>query len=75
MVPNPTAIAMAHIRVFLARSGFPAPKFCAAKDETAASIEEGIKKNIPITFSTIPTAAASAKPLLFAKMVIIRNDI
>ena len=66
---------MAYFSVFDARSCLPAPIFCAASAETVASIEDGTMKSALITFSTIPTAAASFKPRLFAITVIMINAI
>ena len=52
----------------------PAPIFWAESAETDESIEDGTKNKIPIIFSTIPTAAESLSPRLFAIIVIIINE-
>lgn len=49
---------MAQNRVCFARSGFPAPRFCAPSAETADSIDDGTRNRKPMIFSTIPTAAS-----------------
>ena len=54
--PNPQARPMAQNRVCFARSGFPAPRFCAPSAETADSIDDGTRNRKPMIFSTIPTA-------------------
>ena len=71
--PNPPAIQMAYFKVAAARSGFPAPTFWAPKADTVDNMEDGTKNRKLITFSTIPTAAASVRPLLFAIIVIMIN--
>jgi hypothetical protein len=53
-----------------ARRSFPAPMFWADRAETADSMEEGTRNTMPINFSTMPTAAASASPRRLAMMVI-----
>ena len=60
---------VAYFRVCDARSCFPAPIFCAESAETVASMDEGMIKIALIIFSTIPTAAASFRPLWFAMTV------
>ena len=64
---------MAYFKVAAARSGFPAPTFWAPKADTVDNMEDGTKNRKLITFSTIPTAAASVRPLLFAIIVIMIN--
>lgn len=66
-----TLIIVAYLSVALARSGLPAPRFWAEITETVESSDDGTRNNIPISFSTIPTAAASSSPRLLAIMVII----
>ena len=61
-MPNPAASMTAYRSVRMARSGLPAPIFCAPSAETVESIEDGIRNRKPITFSTIPTAAAAFSP-------------
>ena len=73
--PNPTASITAYCSVCIARSGLSAPMFCAPSAETVESIEEGIKNRKLITFSTIPTAAASFSPRWLAIIVITINAI
>ena len=75
IVPNTTVIRIPIQRVCRARSCFPAPAFCAESTETADSMQDGTKNKMPIIFSTMPTAAALFNPLLFAIIVIIRNEI
>lgn len=60
--PKLIEIIIAYFNVFVARSSFPAPIFCAAIAETADSIEDGTKNTKLMIFSTIPTAAASFNP-------------
>ena len=43
--------------------------FWADKAETADSMEEGTRNTMPMNFSTMPTAAASASPRRLAMMV------
>ena len=62
-------MVVAQASVWLARSCFPAPIFCAHRAETVDSIEDGTRKNRLIIFSTMPTAAASFKPRRLAIMV------
>ena len=69
ITPKPTAMAVAYHRVRRARRSFPAPIFWADRAETADSMEEGTRNTMPINFSTIPTAAASASPLRLAMIV------
>jgi len=55
-------MAMAYQRVCTARSGLPAPIFCAPSADAVDSMDEGTRNRKPITFSTMPTAAASVRP-------------
>ena len=73
--PNPQARPMAQNRVCFARSGFPAPRFCAPSAETADSINDGTRNRKPMIFSTIPTAAASVSPRRLAMTVITMKEI
>ena len=73
--PNNTVMAVAYFNICPALSCFFAPIFWADSADTADSIEDGTRKSIPISFSTIPTAAASFNPLWFANIVIIINAI
>ncbi len=61
---------IAYFKVNVALSCFSAPIFCAQRAETVESIEDGTRNKTPITFSTIPTAAASESPLRLAMIVI-----
>ena len=61
-MPYATVIAVAYLSVRTARSGLPAPMFCADIAETVASMEDGTRNSMLITFSTTPTAAASLRP-------------
>ena len=63
IIPYTVVIIVAYLSVFSALSGLPAPIFCADRADTAASIEDGTINRALITFSTIPTAAASVIPL------------
>ena len=71
--PNPPAMQIAYFKAATACCGFPAPTFWAPKADTVESMDEGTKNKKLITFSTIPTAAASVRPLLFAIIVIMIN--
>ena len=72
---NTEEIIIAYFRVDTALCGFPAPIFCAPIADTADSIDEGTKNTKPIIFSTMPTAAASVRPLRLAIAVISIKDI
>ena len=72
-MPKPAAMAIAYHSVFFARSGFPAPRFCAPSADTVESIDEGTRNRKHIIFSTMPTAAESVRPRRFAMTVRIIN--
>ena len=73
--PKPAASATAYHRVCVARPGFPAPMFGAPRAETVESMEDGIRNRKLMTFSTMPTAAASLSPRWLAMMVMTRKAI
>ena len=66
---------MPHRSACCPRSSFPAPAFCAAKAATVESMAEGTRKRKLMIFSTMPTAAATSTPRLFAMAVMIRKEI
>ena len=47
--------------------------FCAPSTETVESIDEGTRKMKLMIFSTMPTAAASVRPRIFAMTVMTRK--
>ena len=47
--------------------------FCAPSAETVESMEDGTKNRKLMTFSTMPTAAASVSPRWFAMTVMTMN--
>ena len=73
ITPKVTVIPMEYYSVRTARSGFPAPIFCAPRTDTADSMEDGTRNKKLMIFSTIPTAAASLSPRRFAMLVMTIN--
>ena len=73
--PKETESRIAYRRVFSARSGFPAPIFCAPNADTDDSIDDGTKNRKLMSFSTMPTAAASFRPRELAMTVITIKEI
>ena len=52
----------------------PAPAFWAARADTVDSMEDGTRNTKLMTFSTMPTAAASFRPRWLAMMVMRMKD-
>ena len=73
--PKIRQLSRAYQRVLRARTILPAPIFCAPSAETVASMEDGTRKTKLMNFSTMPTAAASVSPRIFAMMVMTRKAI
>ena len=72
--PKARQMPTAYRSVCAARSCLPAPTFCAASADTVDSMEDGTRNTKLMTFSTMPTAAASFRPRWLAMMVMRMKD-
>ena len=65
--PRSTAVAIPVHRAFFARSGCPAPRFCAVKAEMDCIYATGISRMNSTSFSAMPTPAEAVTPRAFTR--------